>query len=166
LYGAKATGYEGGQRVPAIFWAPGRIKPGVVSALGSTLDIFPTIASMAGIAMPGDRKYDGFDLTPTLQGAPGSPRQEMFYYHGSRIFAARKGAFKVYFYENNPDGYPQRMHKLDTLRLFNLQHDPSEKYDIAANNSSVIHDIEMMVEAHKATVDSVASNMERTIGNK
>lgn len=166
LYGAKATGYEGGQRVPAIFWAPGRIKPGVVSAMGSTLDIFPTIASMAGVAMPGDRKYDGFDLTPTLQGAPGSPRQEMFYYHGSRIFAARKGAFKVYFYENNPDGYPQRMHKLDTLRLFNLQHDPSEKYDIAANNSSVIHDIEMMVEAHKDTVDSVASNMERTIGNK
>ena len=39
LYGAKGTGYEGGQRVPAIFWGPGKIKHAVVSRMGSTLDL-------------------------------------------------------------------------------------------------------------------------------
>ena len=163
LYGAKATGYEGGQRVPAIFWGPGRIAPRVVSEMGSNLDIFPTIARMAGVPMPADRKYDGYDLTATLQGKGGSPRNEMFYYHGTRIFAARKGAFKLYFYENNPDGYPERMRKLDTLQLFNLQHDPSEKYNIAEKNPSVVQDIQRLVKAHAATVDSVASQLEKKI---
>lgn len=45
LYGAKATSYEGGMRVPAIFWWPGTIEPAVITDLGSTLDLLPTFAS-------------------------------------------------------------------------------------------------------------------------
>ena len=163
LFGAKGTGYEGGQRVPAIFWGPGRIKPGVVTDMGSTLDLLPTILKMAGVALPADRKYDGYDLGNVLAGGSDSPRKEMFFYHGTRIFAARKGDFKLYFYENNPEGYPERMHKLDTLRLFNLQHDPSEKYEIASSHPDVIEEIQDLVNQHRATVDSVGSQLEKRI---
>lgn len=163
LYGAKGTGYEGGQRVPAIFWGPGRIKPAVITSMGSTLDLLPTICQLAGVPVPADRKYDGYSLTSTLSGGAGSPRNEMLYYHGTRVFAARKGAYKLYFYENNPDGYPEKLRKLDTLRLFNLQHDPSEKYDIAGQNPDVIKDIEKLVKEHLTTVDSVGSQLEKRI---
>lgn len=163
LYGAKGTGYEGGQRVPAIFWGPGRIQPATVSQLGSALDILPTLASMAGVALPDDRRYDGYDLTPVLTGDGSSPRQEMLFYHGTRIFAARKGEYKLYFYENNPGGYPERMRKLDTLRLFNVQHDPSEKYDLAKTHPEIIEDITALVTSHRATVDSVGSQLEKRI---
>lgn len=163
LYGAKGTGYEGGQRVPAIFWGPGRIKPAVITSMGSALDLLPTICHLAGVPVPQDRKYDGYSLVPTLTAGAASPRNEMLYYHGTRVFAARKGAFKLYFYENNPDGYPERMRKLDTLRLYNLLHDPSEKYDIATKNPAVIVDIQDMVRRHRDTVDSVASQLEKRI---
>jgi arylsulfatase A len=163
LYGAKGTGYEGGQRVPAIFWAPGRVKPAVITRMGSTLDLLPTIANMAGVSIPADRPYDGYDLTPVLAGNDDDPRKEMIYYHGTRIFAARKGDFKLYFYENNPDGYPERMRRLDTLRLFNVEHDPSEEFELSEKQPGVIEEIQAMVEAHSATVDSVGSQLDKRI---
>lgn len=166
LFGSKNTGYEGGQRVPAIFWGPGWIKPGVVSHLGSCLDILPTIASMAGVALPADRRYDGYDLTGLLKGGNESVRNEMFYYHGTRIFAARKGDFKLYFYETNPIGYPERVKKLDTLELFNLAHDPSEKYNVAGEHPDIIMDIQKLVEEHRLTVDSVGTQLEKKIANR
>lgn len=163
LYGAKGTGYEGGQRVPAIFWGPERIHPATVSQIGSSLDILPTLASIADIALPHDRKYDGYDLTPVLRGDGDSPREEMFFYHGTRIFAARKGDYKLYFYANNPDGYPEKMRKLDTLRLFNLQRDPSEKYDVAETHPEIIAEITRLVAQHRTTVDSVGTQLEKRI---
>lgn len=164
LFGAKGTGYEGGQRVPGIFWAPGRIQPGVITDMGSSLDILPTFAKLAHVDLPADRVYDGYDLTPVLEGNAASPRNEMFFYHGTRMFAARKGEYKLYFYENNPAGYPGRVKKLDTLQLFNLAHDPSEKYDIASDHPEVIKEIEALVEQHRLTVEPVESQLEKIIG--
>ena len=162
LFGAKGTGYEGGQRVPAIFWGPG-IKPGVVTRMGSALDILPTLARLTGVTVPADRPYDGYDLTPVLRGETDAPRNEMFFYHGTRIFAVRKGPYKLYFYENNPGGYPEQMQKLDSLRLFNLQVDPSEKYNIAEQHPEIIADIQQLVTRHRATVDSVGTQLEKRI---
>ena len=115
LYGNKGTSYEGGVRVPAIFWGPGRIKPGVVSQMGSTLDIFPTLSKLAGSAQPADRIYDGYDLSGVLLRSEISPRNEMFFYHGTRLFAARQGAYKLHYYRNNPMGYPEKMEKQHLL---------------------------------------------------
>ena len=42
----KGTNWEGGQRVPALVSYPGKISPGKSHTLASTLDIFPTIASI------------------------------------------------------------------------------------------------------------------------
>ncbi|WP_345157881.1 sulfatase [Pontibacter saemangeumensis] len=163
LFGAKGTGYEGGVRVPAVFWAPGKIKPAVISEIGSTLDILSTISKLAGAALPGDRVYDGYDLSPLLRGERATPRQEMYYYHGTRIFAARKGDYKLYFYKNNPLGYPEQMEKLEQYQLFNLQHDPSERYDLAGKLPEVIKEIEDMVQQHKASVVPVESRLEKRI---
>jgi arylsulfatase A len=44
LRAGKGTTFEGGQRVPTIFWWPGTVQPGVVTDLGSTLDLMATFA--------------------------------------------------------------------------------------------------------------------------
>jgi arylsulfatase A-like enzyme len=166
LFGAKGTSYEGGVRVPAIFWAPGKVKPAVISKIGSTLDLLPTIASIAKIPLKQDRKYDGYDLSGALKGGSDNPRKEMLYYHGTRIFAARKGDYKMYFYKNNPLGYPEKMERLDTVKLYNLQHDPSEFYNIASQHPLVLKDIASMVRDHLAGVEPVGSELEKKISPK
>lgn len=163
LFGAKGTSYEGGMRVPAIFWSPGKVEPGVISGIGSTLDLLPTIGALAGVNLPDDRVYDGYDLTPVLMRKEKSPREEMIYYHGTRVFAARKGDFKLYFYKNNPDGYPENLETLDSPELYQLQEDPSERFNIAEDHPEVIAEIEEMVEAHKSTVKPVENQMEKRI---
>lgn len=87
----------------------------------------------------------------------------MFYYHGTRIFAARKGDYKLYFYKNNPLGYPEKMEKLDTLRLFNIAHDPSERYDVFEQHPDVIKQIIALVAQHSATVDPAPSQLDKRI---
>ena len=164
LFGAKATSYEGGVRVPAIFWGPGKVKPAVVSRMGSTLDLLPTISTLAGAQLPTDRVYDGYDLSPLLRGENADPRKEMYYYHGTRIFAARQGDYKLYFYRNNPLGYPEKMEKLKTYQLYNLQQDASERYDLAGKHPEIISQIEALVLRHQQTVQPVASNLEKRIG--
>lgn len=166
LFGAKGTSYEGGVRVPGIFWAPGKIKPGVISKMGSTLDLLPTISKMAGAKLPIDRMYDGYDLSPVFIGGNESPRNEMFFYHGTRIFAARKGDFKMYFFKNNPVGYPEKIEKLESYELFNVQHDPSERFNVAAHYPDMIKEIEEMVLKHKSTMQPAESQLEKRIIQK
>lgn len=165
LFGAKATSYEGGMRVPAIFYWPDKIKPAVITdKIGSTLDLLPTISSLAGVALPEDRVYDGYDLSAVLRDEAGNhPRDEMFYYHGTLIFAARKGDYKLYFHKNNPAGYPGRVEKLASHELFNLQHDPSERFNLAEQHPEVVKEIEEMVQRHAATVEPVENQLDKIL---
>jgi arylsulfatase A len=166
FYGAKGTSYEGGVREPAIFWWPGKIHPTVIMDIGSTLDLLPTMASIAGASLPDDRVYDGYDLSQVLYQGEEGPRDEMIYYHGSHIFAARKGNYKLHYYSNNPLGYPAKLEKLEVQKLYHLQHDPSEKFDLAEKHPEIIKEIEAMVQKHQSTVVQVKSNLEKRIEEK
>ncbi|KAM6385880.1 arylsulfatase A isoform 2-T2 [Alca torda] len=64
----KGTTYEGGMREPAVAYWPGRITPGVTHGMASTLDILPTLAMLAGAALP-KVALDGYDLSPVLFGS-------------------------------------------------------------------------------------------------
>jgi arylsulfatase A len=163
LYGAKATSYEGGMREPAIFWWPEKIKPAVITGIGSTLDLLPTISELTGAALPNDRIYDGYDLSTVLTEGKESPRNEFFYYHGIRLFAARKGDYKLYYYQNNPNGYPERLKKLEKYQLYNIQHDPSERFDLADQHPEIIEEIEDMVKEHKSQLQPVESQLDLRI---
>ncbi|MBN3518809.1 sulfatase [Algoriphagus lutimaris] len=163
LFGGKGTSYEGGVRVPTIIWGPGNVQPGVVSKIGSTLDLLPTFCSLSNTVKPNDRVYDGFDLSPVLAGKDETPRNELFYYHGDRLFAVRKGDYKLYFYKNNPMGYPAKVEKLDTLQLFNLAHDPSERFNIASENNQIIEEIQALIQTHQSQMSFGPTQLEKRI---
>jgi arylsulfatase A-like enzyme len=165
LFGGKGTSYEGGMRVPSLVWGPGNVKPGMVSKMGSTLDLLPTLSKLAGVDLPADRQLDGYDLSGVWKGKEETPRSEMFFYHATKLFAARKGSYKMYFLKNNPDGYPEKIETLEKPQLFNLSIDPSERFDIAEKNPEIMEEISKMVAKHKQGLIKVPNNLEKFITN-
>nr|XP_033815396.1 arylsulfatase A isoform X2 [Geotrypetes seraphini] len=140
----KGTTYEGGMRVPAIAYWPGKILPGVTHELSSTLDILPTLATLAGAPIP-NVTLDGYDLTDVLFRGGKSKRNVMFFYPPSPykqmgVFAVRYGTYKAHFFtqgsslsETTPDKDCHFMAWLthhDPPLLFDLEADPSENYNL------------------------------------
>ncbi|MFS4417798.1 sulfatase [Maribacter sp. 2307ULW6-5] len=152
LRAGKGMTWEGGMRVPGIFWGPGRVRPGVVTDLGSTMDLFTTFSAMAGVPIPQDRTIDGLDLTTTLLTGGESPRKTMFYYRGTELFAVRKEGFKAHFITQGAYGQfgPRQEHPRPLL--YNLNEDPSEAHDVAADHPEVLADIHDLVARHRANM--------------
>lgn len=160
LSGGKGGTYEGGMREPAIFWGPGIVKPEVVMELGTTLDLLPTFCRMADVDLPDDRTYDGYDLSPVLSGTGESPRDVIYYYRGTQVYAIRKGEFKAHFITQGEYGGPERtVH--ETPLLFNLYVDPSEKMNIAETYPEVLLEIEKILEEHMASLTPVENQLEK-----
>jgi len=147
-------------REPAIFWWPGKIKPSVAHNTASTLDLFPTIMSIAGIDMPSDRRYDGYDLSPTIFESKSSERENIFYYHGGNVFAVRQGDWKVHFKTvANIYTKEQTIITHSPPQVFNLLVDPSERFDVAASNSAVIASAVKLVEHHQSSIKPVENQL-------
>lgn len=158
----KGCTYEGGMREPTICWWPGRIRPGVVLDMGATMDLYTTILMLAGAEAPSDRVVDGLDLTPALFGAGPSPRNTMFYYRGTELFAVRKGPYKAHFVTQSAYGNDRPV-KHDPPVLYHLERDPSEKYDVAKDHPEVIADILREVERHRATLTPVEDQLAKRL---
>ena len=165
LRGAKGGTYEGGMREPTIFWQPGTIKPGVVTGIGSTMDLLPTFCAMAGVPVPSDRVLDGYDISAPLLSKGNSPRQIMPFWRGSRLMALRNGAFKAHFITQSEYGGEAPMTH-PTPELYNLDVDPSEKYNIAAQHPEVIAEMRRLAEEHKKGIPPVQSRLEARVPPK
>jgi arylsulfatase A len=160
LSGGKGGTYEGGMREPAIFWCPGKIKPGVVMELGTTMDLLPTFCKLANSTLPNDRIYDGYDISPVILGTGPSPRDIVLYYRDTEVFAIRKGAYKAHFVTQSEYGQDKPLIQ-DPPLLFNLNVDPSEKYNVAADHPGVIAEIRKVLEEHRQKVVPVENQLEK-----
>jgi arylsulfatase A-like enzyme len=160
LRGAKGGAWEGGMRVPAIFRWPGTISPAVVSDLGATLDLLPTIAGLAGAGVPADRVLDGVDLGPALRGQAASPRRDLAYYRGQRVYAWRHGSFKAHFF-TRPDSGDGAERAHETPLLYDLDRDPAERFDVAAREPEIVSRIRTLVAEHARTLVRVEDQMEK-----
>uniref|UniRef100_A0A8C0YXQ2 Steroid sulfatase n=1 Tax=Canis lupus familiaris TaxID=9615 RepID=A0A8C0YXQ2_CANLF len=89
--GGKANNWEGGIRIPGILRWPGVIQAGlVIDEPTSNMDIFPTVAKLAGSPLPEDRIIDGHDLMPLLQGkTQHSDHEFLFHYCNFYLNAVR-----------------------------------------------------------------------------
>ena len=93
---------------------------------------------------------DGFDIKETLfQGEP-TQRDVIFYYRNREIFAIRYGKYKAHYITQGAYNYPYPNQKkyLDEPLLFNLENDPSEKYNIYNENQGIINEISLILEEH------------------
>lgn len=129
LRGMKGTLYEGGIRTPLIARWPGRIKAGQVNEqVVAFWDFLPTAAELAGVPHP--RELDGASYAPTLFGRAGK-RERYFYWElhvNGFSQAIRMDKWKVI----------RSGGKGDTTELYDLERDPGETRDVAAENSPIV----------------------------
>ena len=133
LRGNKGSVYEGGHKVPFIAWWPGRIAPGSESDIpGITLDIMPTLLSLAGLEPPADRPLDGIDLSPVLLKQQRIPERPLYWASldngGNRSEAMRDGPWKLVV--QHPQARKGSFEN-EQLELYRLDEDSSEKTDLA-----------------------------------
>lgn len=159
LRAGKGTTFEGGQRVPTIFWGPGHLKKGVVTEMGSTLDLLQTFAALAGTDAPTDRKMDGYDLSAVLSGTGSSPRSEFFYWTRGVLHAVRSGKWKLHTLQREEINYGKVVN-LEHPELYNLEADISEKYDQSANRPELVKSLQGLLEEHQASMsDALPDNL-------
>jgi arylsulfatase A len=160
LRGGKGGTFEGGMREPTIFWWPGKIEPGVIMEMATTMDLLPTFCNLANVKIPDDRIYDGYDISAVIFGNGPNPRNVVYYYRDTEVFAIRKGGYKAHFITQPEYGSNVRtIH--DPPLLFNLDVDPSENYDVAQDHPDIIADIKKILEDHILTLIPVENQLEK-----
>jgi arylsulfatase A-like enzyme len=146
----KGTVYEGGIRVPCYARWPGHIKPGhVVDVPTAHIDWAPTLLAMCGVAAKG-AAADGRDLSRLLTGGPGNwPGRTLFvqWHRGDapekyRAFAARGPRYKLV----QAAGVQPGKEWSPKFELFDIEADPFETKDLAAEKPDVVADLKKQYE--------------------
>ncbi len=130
--GAKATTWEGGLRVPCIIRWPGRIPATQVSTeLVSSLDLYPTLLTLAGVPLATDRPYDGTDIWPVITQQATSPHDYYYYFWIDNLQGIRDQEWKLILRQDSPE-------EALLPRLFNLRQDPYEIFDLAGEHPEIV----------------------------
>ena len=165
LAGGKYCTMEGRHRVPGIFRWPGVIPSGQVSGTTiSSMDLLPLFCELAGVEQPSDRKIDGENIFPILQGnATESPHEFLYYYNGTNLQAVREGNWKLHLPRTAKDQpfWSKKPNKtkgfvtLDEMRLFDLKSDVGEKQNVAGQHPEVVARLQKQAEAIRAELGDV-----------
>jgi arylsulfatase A-like enzyme len=144
LHHRKGTIWEGGIRVPLILRWPGRLPRGATSKqVAITLDLTASILAATGTAVPAEYRPEGIDILPSLARQVPLIERQLFW----RILrpertqkAARSGRWKLL-----ADG--------GVYLLFDLDDDPGERHDLAAEHRDRVVTIKALLTAWEADVD-------------
>ena len=148
LRGQKGEMYEGGHRVPAIAWWPGRIQPGAVCDQTTiTFDLFPTLLDLAGLGDDAVKpSLDGANIASVLFGDADLPKRTLFWRMGDGK-AVRQGPWKLVV-------------RGSTAELYNLRDDVGEAADLAAERKDLVNALQSELAAWENDVNS--DNAKRT----
>ncbi len=143
--GWKLTHFEGGLHIPFMAKWPDKIKPGTTfTPPVHHTDIFHTIAAAATANIPTDRKLDGVDFLPFVNGTnQGIPHETLFWKQGHNQTILHKGWKLI------------RTDKPDKKWLFNLNEDPTEKTNLASSHPEQLIVLEELLNKHES--EQVAS---------
>lgn len=124
------TGYEGALRVPFAMRWPGRIEPGRVSdEIVHAMDLYPTLARIAGGKVPTDRVIDGIDMSGFFLGTDEkSGRDGFVVYMGNDVFGVKWRDWKLHFKEQT--GWNGVLREYTMPRAYNLINDPQERDNV------------------------------------
>jgi arylsulfatase len=143
------TALEGGIRVPFMIRWPGKVPAGRVSnEIVHGVDMFATLASVAGAKVPKDRSIDSVDESAFLLGRTEQSAREGFPIWGANTLLAVKWRnWKLHFYRQDTMFDPPV--KLGIPFIINLYTDPREEKPTA--DSWVVTPMLSIVGAFNAT---------------
>ncbi len=118
----KGSLFEGGTRVCALANWPGHIKAQTVDGLIHAVDLYPTLAALAGASTAKCKPLDGINVWGTIASGTPSPRSEFVYNIEPFRGALRQGDWKLIWRSMLPS----------SVDLYDLSKDPSEQNNLAA----------------------------------
>ncbi|XP_032736121.1 steryl-sulfatase [Lontra canadensis] len=187
--GGKANNWEGGIRVPGILRWPGVIQAGLeIDEPTSNMDLFPTVANLAGSPLPEDRIIDGRDLMPLLQGkTQHSDHEFLFHYCNFYLNAVRwrpqnsTSVWKAFFFtpKFSPEGangcfsthvcfcHGHFVTPHHPPLLFDLSRDPGERNPLSPaaepRFQEIVDAMRQAAERHTETLQEVPNQL--SLGN-
>ncbi len=145
MKGKKNSPHEGGSRVPLFLRLPGRIEPGVdVDGLARHVDLFPTLAEIAGAELPADLKLDGRSLLPLIEDPQAEwPDRRQFFHLGRWSKAGAEGNWGKG--NSDPDqakykGFAVRTEQWRLVgdELYDIREDPGQTTDVSGKHPEVV----------------------------
>jgi len=133
----KGTLYEGATRVCALANWPGHIKPGTVDGLIHAVDIYPTVAALAGASTAKCKPLDGLNVWDAISHGAPSPRTEIVYNIEPFRAALRRDDWKLVWRTMLPS----------SVELYNLAQDPSEKNNLASQHQDKVAEFQQRLES-------------------
>jgi arylsulfatase A len=129
--GAKFSLFEGGVRLPCIARMPGIIPENQVRhQLVTSLDWYPTIASLCGARLP-ENKIIGCNILPVIKSADSASPHKVFYWQLGKQWSVREGDWKLI--QNPVDTDRSQLKGDDAFFLVNLAEDVSERTNLASS---------------------------------
>ncbi len=163
LRARKGETYEGGFRVPFLARWPARIPAGLVNDdMAMAIDLLPTFARLAGGEVPADRAIDGRDILNMWTQGAGSPHDVLYFFDYNDLAALSDGRFKLVlktWYRNGPIAF----RSFAGPKLFDLETDPTESYDIGNRYPGVFERLMQLAREMEAVTDPMATSPE-TLG--
>jgi uncharacterized sulfatase len=136
--GWKLTHFEGGTHIPFMAKWPNQIKAGTkfIPAVHHN-DIFHTIAAAGNANVPNDRKLDGVDFLPFVNGTKsGILHETLFWRQGHQQTVLHQGWKLI------------RTSRADQKWLFHLEKDPTEQNNIVADYPEKVQLLEQLLDTH------------------
>lgn len=147
-YWTKHTTYEQANRIPLFIVAPGVTRPGSVTRqLAETVDVFPTLAELAGLPAPrGPQPIDGVSLVPVLRDPARRVRDHAYhaYPRGERLGrAVRTERYRLVEWKR-PGAAPETAE----FELYDYVADPAESRNLAGEQPAVVADLRRILARH------------------
>lgn len=139
--GWNLTFFEGSIRTPLFMHCPRRIAPGETVTLPvAHIDLMPTFAVAAGVALPNDRVIDCVDLLLAATGEGRVERPgEALYWQSVYYQAVRRGDWKLQVDSQQGKKW-----------LFDLAEDPTEQSNLVDQESDITKELTELLAAHQA----------------
>ena len=139
--GWKITLFEGGIRVPMFVSWPAKIPAGsTIDTPVAHIDVTPTLAEAAGVALPEGVAIDGRSLLPLAEGlGPLEREDDAIFWQSGYYRVVRAGGWKLQY-----DG------KQDKTWLFDLTADPTEEVNLAAERPDKVAELKALLDKHQA----------------
>jgi uncharacterized sulfatase len=148
--GRKGDSFAGATAAPLLARWPGRIPARVRhDAIAMNIDLAPTVARIAGTAMPADRPIDGKDIWPLLTGSRQSPHAELIHFVNDQPAAIRTQRWRLVakaWYLN----HFAPLDRFGAEQLFDMAEDPGETRNLAHRYPEVVSEMRKRLKAAEA----------------
>jgi arylsulfatase A-like enzyme len=135
MRGQKVTPYEGGTRVPSFWRWPAAFKGGGdCHALTAHIDIFPTLAQIAGAKVPERVNLDGHSLVPLLKNPKAEWPDRFLFTHVGRWEKGKAESSKF----ANCAVRNARFQLVNDTELYDLKTDPGETRNTISEHPEVV----------------------------